>query len=194
MTRFDPSCVVHRAVTHGSVPAAVSRYASFVDANLIVLSRQPPSLWQRLRRRRSMIEQIVEAATKPVLVGNLAKGASPLFSVCPRILCMVPLTDDRRGFLTYAQSLAQQTGGELLLLAATPQVNEGLLLEMIAGEPHPLSPELALEQLQSLGASLAVPNRSIVVSGSPSGDFKVIQKHRIDRFPPLQGRAASTNG
>lgn len=191
MTRTNPPCAVHRAVVHGEVPDAVARYAAFVDASLIVLSggRRPP--WKRLWGG-SMTQKIVEATSKPVLVGkpvlagNLGRAGRPRLKSRPRILCMLDLSAEDRvgetsGLVEYAQSLAEQSGGDLVLYAAASRANEEFLFNRAGSRQRPLSAEAATDRLNRMGASLRVPHRSVVTTRPPhSGLRAAIRQHEVD--------------
>ena len=180
MTRTNPPCVIHRAVVHGEVPEAVARYAAFMDASVIVLSRGSRSSWKRLWRE-SMIEKIVEATNKPVLAGNLGRGGNLRMTPHPRILCMLGLAGDDRALVEYAQSLAEQSNGELVLYASAPRANEGFLLDMAGSHDSPLSADAAMDRLHRLAATLRVPNRSVVVTQSPYRGLRAaIREHEVD--------------
>lgn len=180
MTRTNPPCVVHRAVVHGEVPAAVARYAAFVDASLIVLGAGRHAHWTNLWRR-SMIEKIAAATGKPVLSGSTAWGRPARLKPSPRILCMLGLTGEDRALAEYAQSLAEQSGGDLVLYAAVPPGSGGPSLGKPEESARPLAADAAMDRLNSLGASLRVPNRSVVgTRASHSGLRGVIRQNDVD--------------
>lgn len=186
MTRTNPPCVVHRAVVHGEVPAAVARYAAFVDASLIVLGVGRRASWTNLWRR-SMIEKIAAATGKPVLSGNAAWGQSVRLKPSPRILCMLGLTGEDRALAEYAQSLVEHSGGDLILYAAAPSGTGGTS----PGKPAETSPspatDAAADRLNSLGASLRVPNWSVVgARASHSGLRGVIRRNDVDLVVALR--------
>lgn len=196
MTRTNPPCAVHRAVVHGEVPDAVARYAAFVDASLIVLSggRRPP--WKRLWGG-SMTQKIVEATNKPVLAGNLGRAGRPRLKSHPRILCMLgPLEEDlaaegpleeASGLVEYAQSLAEQSGGDLVLYAAASRASKEFLFDRAGSRQRPLSAEAATDRLNRMGASLRVPHRSVVTTRPPhSGLRAAIRQHDVDLVVALR--------
>ncbi len=186
MTRTNPPCVVHRAVVHGEVPAAVARYAAFVDANLIVLGAGRRASWTNLWRR-SMIEKIVAATGKPVLAGNAAWRGSARLKSSPRILCMLGLADEDRALAEYAQSLAQHSGGDLVLYAAAPSGSVGPASGSVGAPARPLIADAAMDRLHSLGASLQVPSRSVVGARSASSGLRgVIRQNGVDLVVALR--------
>lgn len=195
MTRTNPPCVVHRAVVHGEVPEAVSRYAAFVDANLIVLSGGARSSWRRLWRA-SMVEKIVEATAKPVLAGNLGRVERSRFHSHPRILCMLGLGEEEdRLLVEYAQSLAEPSGGELILYAAAPRANEGFLFDRSGNRLRRQTTEALLDQLNRLGESLRVPNQSTVNTRPPYlGLRPAIRQHRVNLVVALRRERGSIPG
>lgn len=180
MTRTNPPCVVHRAVVHGEVPDSVARYAEFVDANVIVLSAGRRALWKKLWRR-SMIEAIAEATDKPILAGNPGRGGALRLKPHPRILCMLGLAGDDRALVEYAQSLAEQYDGDLVLYTAVPSASGGFPVDMIASQDPPLTADAAMDRLHRMGATLRVPNRSVVVARSPYRGLRAtIRRHGVD--------------
>jgi hypothetical protein len=128
-----------------------------------------------------MIEKIVEATNKPVLAGNLGRGGNLRVTPRPRLLCMLGLAGDDRALVEYAQSLAEQSNGDLVLYASVPRANEGFLLDMVDSQDSPLSADAAMDRLQRLGATLRVPNRSVVVTHSPYRGLRAaIREHEVD--------------
>lgn len=196
MTRANPPCAVHRAVVHGEVPDAVARYAAFVDASLVVLSggHRPP--WKRLWGG-SMTEKILEATNKPVLAGNLGPGGWPRLKSHPRILCMLGLAEadgveedrvkEASGLVEYAQSLAEQSGGDLVLYASASPTNEASRPDRAGSRRRPLSAEAATDRLNRMGAKLRVPHWSMVTTRPPhSGLRAAIRQHEVDLVVALR--------
>ena len=179
MDRNHSGCVLHRAVVRGPVAQAVSRYAGFIDANFLIVTTRRRSGLARLWKR-STTRELLKATDRPVLV--LKAGVSEAMPLLPgmRILCMLALDGTDGAVLSHALSLAVEYDAELVLFAAVPESNEGLLLNMLFDDGHPSSVEVAKDRLRKISKALRVPNQTTVATGSPyRGMRHAIDQHAI---------------
>jgi nucleotide-binding universal stress UspA family protein len=163
--RAPTDCDIHRLVLPGNPAETISRYAAFIKADLVAMTSENYGRWAR-SWKHSVTGDVMESTRRLVCITDLRSAETDYRFRCRRILCVPNLdgTDDPLVF--QAEALAQRSGGELILLGAVPEINEGLVLEAIPGLDRPLSPNLAVERIRELGKGISVPYRTSVMIGS----------------------------
>jgi nucleotide-binding universal stress UspA family protein len=156
----------HRLVLPGNPVETISRYADFIEADLLAMSSNNYGRWSRLWKR-STTGEVMKFTRRPVCVTDSGSIDPESSFDCRRILCALKLDGSDDPLILHAESLAQRSGADLLLLGVVPDLDEGLLLQTITGVDRPLSAKLALERIRELGTGISVPWRTSVVTGSP---------------------------
>jgi nucleotide-binding universal stress UspA family protein len=157
---------VHRLILPGNPAGTVSRYAEFMNANLLAMTSGNYPRWLRFWKH-SVTEDVMGRTRRPVFITDLRSVDADYRFRSRRILCALSLDGTDDSVVLQAQALAQRSGGELILLGVVPRNDEGLLLESLLGYDRPLSASLAVERIQVLGKGISVPYRSSVKVGSP---------------------------
>jgi nucleotide-binding universal stress UspA family protein len=105
-----PGPDIHRLVLPGRVPETINRYADFIDADLLLMTRS-----QRQRRRfwrKSITAEVMNASRRPVCLTDADGFRSARFQ-CRRILYAAAL-------LRHARELTFRTGAEAIPLHDAP--------------------------------------------------------------------------
>lgn len=162
--RVNPD--VRRLVLSGAVPETIARYAEISNADLLLLTTQGRRSWPRCWRR-SVTGAVMKLTETPVCVAGSSPRQREAGGDYRRILCLLKLNGKDEPVVMQAQALAERTGGRLILLAAIPEVSEGLLAEVNLSPDRPLSRIVALDRMREIGETLSVPYRASVMTGSP---------------------------
>lgn len=180
MERNNPGCELHRAVVRGPVAQAVSRYADFIDASLIITTTEYRSGLAKLWKRSTTLE-LLKATGRPLLVLKSRVAERIALRAGMRILCMLSLDGTDGAVLSHALGLAREYDAELVLFAVVPESNEGILLNTLFDDGHPSSVDVANDRLRKISRSLRARNQITVATGSPySAMRKAIDEQAID--------------
>jgi nucleotide-binding universal stress UspA family protein len=164
--RTQTPCTIHRLVLPGDAVETITRYADFIKADLVAMTSGKYEQWTSFWNH-SVTGNVLEITQRPVCVTDLRLVETNYRFRSRRILCVLNLdgTDDQ--LILQAESLAQRSGGELILLGVVPELDEGLLIEAIHGVDRPLSANVAVKRLRELGKGIFVPYKTSVMMGSP---------------------------
>jgi nucleotide-binding universal stress UspA family protein len=171
-------CAVHRLILPAGDPAeTIARYAEFINADLLAVTSEHYGRWSRFWTH-SVTRDVMRCTKRPVCVTDRRSANGDFSFRCRKILCVLTLdgTDDQ--LLTHAQSLAQRSASDLVLLGVVPEVDEGIMLETILGFDRPLSPSVALERIRVLGEGLSVRHETSVMIGSPYNCIRIAARER----------------
>jgi nucleotide-binding universal stress UspA family protein len=163
---------IHRVVLPGDPAETISRYAEFINADLLVMTTEHHRRWARYWRS-SVTEDVLGRTLRRVCITD--PGSADLHNPFsgPRILCVLSLDGTDDSLIGQAEALAQRSRGELILLGVVPGIDEGLFLETVPGYDRPLSAQLAVERLQALGKGIAVPYKRSIMTGSEYNCIRV---------------------
>lgn len=154
----------------GSVPETVTRFASFISADLILLSPRSFAKWTPFE---SVTSAVMALSDRPVLIstGEARKWRT--------ILCALNLLGNDEPAVRLAEALARRTGAELLLFGTVPDSSEGLLHDVLSGTPLSLS--VAGERMRRIGRSLRMSYKSLILRGSMAdGIGQAAKEHSAD--------------
>ena len=187
-------CDIHRRVLPGNPAETISRYADFINADLLAMTSENYGRWSR-SWKHSVTGDVMGCTRRPVCVTDLRSADADYRFRCRRILCALSLDGTDDPLVLQAEALAQRSGGDLILMGVVPGIDEGLLLETVPGFDRPLSPSLAVERIQALGKGISVPYRTLVMIGSPYNCIRVAaREHYADvvmAARPSPGRTES---
>lgn len=172
---------VRRVVLPGSdTPESIIRYADSVNARLLLMTSESLGRGARFWRR-SLTADVMAATRTPVWVTDLRSVGLDYRFRCRRILCALQLDGTDDAVINQAEALAQQCGGELILLGTVPEISEGLLQEVLQSRNRPLCRNRALEQIQELAKGLSVPYEASAMIGSPYACTRMaVRDHKVD--------------
>lgn len=156
---------VHRLVLAGPVSDTIARYGDLIDADFVLMTTRNLGWWERLWKR-SVVDEIMKATKRPVIVTNrkLQESNSPFD--CRQILCLLNLDGTDDAMVLHAQRLAQRSGGSLILLGVVPEASERLLIEFNLRPNRPLSRRAAAGRIREIGENLTVPYNSLILTGT----------------------------
>lgn len=171
---------IHRLILPGHPAETISRYAEFINADLLAMTSENYVRWSRFWKH-SVTEDVMGRTGRPLCVTDLRSVDTDYRFRSRRILCALSLDGTDDPLILQAEALAQQSGGELILLGVVPANDEGLLLESLPGYDRPLSPNLAVERIRVLGNGISVPYRTSIEIGSAYNCIRdAAQKYRAD--------------
>lgn len=156
---------IHRVILPGDPAETISRYAEFINADLLVMTAEHHRRWSRYWRS-SVTEGVLARTLRRVCITDPGSADRDNRFSGRRILCVLSLDGTDDSLLWQAEALAQRSRGELILLGVVPGIDEGLLLETVPGYDRPLSAQLAAQRLQALGKGITVPYRTSIMTGS----------------------------
>jgi len=188
-------CDIHRVVLPGSPPETISRYAEFINADLLAMTTERHRRWSHFWRN-SVTEDVLGRTLRRVCITDPGLADRDNRFSGRRILCVLSLDGTDDSLLWQAEELAQRSGGELILLGVVPGIDEGLLLETVPGYDRPLSSQLAAERLQAVGKGISVSHKTLIMSGSEYNCIRVAAEEQsadvVMAARPSPGQTEST--
>ncbi|MEO8098541.1 MAG: universal stress protein [Acidobacteriota bacterium] len=160
------SRAVHRLAIPGVPSETIVRYATFANADMLLMTSPNSRGWARYWKP-SVTDKVMQSTPKPVYLANRVSVDKGSNFRCRRILCVLNLDGTDGPVIHHAQALAERFDGALILLGIVPSVDEGLLLEVLDGLDRPLSTHLAAGRIRALGKRVSVPYETSVMTGSP---------------------------
>lgn len=176
-------------VVPGKPAEKIASYANSIDADLILMpTRGRGFLGQILFG--STTTDLLRIADRPVWIARPGSVASERPISAKRILCGVEFGSQGEEVLSYATKLAAASDGEVLVVHAVPEINEGTLLTILddSGEIE-LRPESAERRLSAMTATIDVPYQVEVKTGDVSAIIRKLAKRwRADAIVAGHGR------
>jgi nucleotide-binding universal stress UspA family protein len=153
--------VRYRVLAGPSVGEAIVEYANAQDADLIMMPTRGQGIF-----RRSVVGSTTETVlrTSEAAVWTEVRPGEPRTGL-PRVLCALRLDDDDSVTVTYANEVAQSLGARLVVSYAVPEINEGLLAQMV-DRRDVLNLEEAWRRIRELLSASRVDAEIIVAVGS----------------------------
>lgn len=170
-----------------STPAqTITRYTHACDADLLLLMDENFGARRRFWQS-STAEEVARLTPKPILSAShctfthvsdeMGRRERPYGS----ILCLLALDGSDDAVLDHARQIAGSWGVQVVLLTVVPEMDEGILQEMIPRSSRPLCPNAALEQLHLQASRLSSASKLLVRSGSPRKAIQnAVKDHSID--------------
>lgn len=169
--RSEPASDV---VLHGNAAERICDYASFMDADLVVMTLR--SAWFR---RRTVASEILRRSPCPVMLVPVPAGEAARYRF-RRVLCVVQLDGTDGRVLEYAAGVARASGGEVTLLHVVPEATERLLYAAVEPSDRPLSMQLASDRLSRLTVSGRKHSSEIRTGSEPRAIAKVARELHAD--------------
>jgi len=157
---------IQRVAVPGLPARMITRYADYLDADMVLMVRSDTPAWSRFWRR-SVTDKVLRSTSKPVYVVNRSAVVNDPGFRCRTVLCLLHMDGSDGPALRQAESLVEAFGGQLILLGIVPNTAGRLLTAPPAGPERPMPLGLALERLRSIGKELTVPYKTSVMFGSP---------------------------
>lgn len=182
---------VPMTVVQGKPAEKIAGYANSIDADLILMpTRGRGFLGQILFG--STTTDLLRIANRPIWIAKPeAVATGPVRA--KRILVGVDFGSQGDAVLRYAAELAAASDGEMLVVHAVPEINEGTLMAVLddSGDLE-LRPDSAERRLSAMTATIDVPYRMEVKTGDVAATMRKLAKRwRADAI--VAGRGRRTN-
>jgi nucleotide-binding universal stress UspA family protein len=174
MGTVDGFTNIQRVVSPGDPAATISRYADFINANMVLITSSS-RCWTRLWKG-SLRAEVLDSTHRPVLVTSRKHIHADHRFRCRKILCVLSLDGTDDPIIECATALAARTGAEIVILHVVPEASENLLSWGIAGSDRPLSRAVAIDRIRALADALPVSHTTAIMTGALHKNISVVAK------------------